>query len=841
MPKSAPEEKPLPDARFLRRGAGALVIVLALALAAMLATALVVGSVDRRSTEDALQGRADETARSIDLKLSAYHAAVLTVAESFELRDGFDPARIELLARRVGDVFGGWFVITSGDEQVFQLMNTLTPEGTLFGPYPRTDRPELIRAEEESLQLGRSVTSDAFFGRLANQLIVATVTAITLPDDTPASLGFVATLDDINAWLMETELAENEFAAIADGSRRVIARSQDNADFLLAGLPDWYIAFSEGRDSGVSVGPPVYGGAPRLFAMRRLEVAPGWTLAVSQPLPLPLSAFYRSAWPALSGLMVLLVSGSIATLVLGRRRDRDEARRAAREVAERERLLGEVRASDARKSRLMAVLAHDLRTPLVAMLGGLDMFKAHLDTPPQQRTLDRLKADGHGMLTLIDDVLELARLGAGEARLRPEPFVPIALLTQVGDLVRPSAERHGTEVTVQVDDSPMLIGDVASLRRVLLNFATNAVKATRGGSIRISATLGSAGADGRTVTFAVTDTGCGIAPDDIPRLFRDFGMLERDNTRADGTGLGLAICRRLATAMGGEVGVESALGEGSRFWLRVTLPEADDAAPKAESDPDDPSAVLSGLKVLVAEDHDIVRQLTCSNLTRAGMLPTEAADGATAVELAEAEEFDLILMDLQMPHLDGDEAAARIRGGGGPSAKARIICVTAHQSPEIALMLSDLAFDACARKPLNLTQLAALMQGRPAPSVAITFLEDFDTDNLIQLRKSDGGALLTRTLKSFAAEIETTRTDLAKLIARRDLLKAGCLVHKLVGFADILGARKLSGELRKFEELIRDDDIEDLEEALEWIDDVMAKTGVQVQRLIEETNRESQA
>jgi signal transduction histidine kinase/DNA-binding response OmpR family regulator len=504
-------------------------------------------------------------------------------------------------------------------------------------------------------------------------------------------------------------------------------------------------------------------------------------------------------------------------------------------------LLTEVRAADARKSRLMAVLAHDLRTPLVAMLAGLDLFRTRFDKQPQKQILHRLKAEGHGMLNLIDDVLELARLGAGEARLRPEPFAPIALLTQIGDLVRVSAERHGTEVTVQVDDLPMLRADVASLRRVILNFATNAVKATRGGNIRLSATLGAVGTDGLTVTFAVTDTGRGIALQDIPRLFRDFGMLERDGPTADGTGLGLAICRRLATAMGGEVGVESALGEGARFWLRVTLPEADNAVSEADGETDDASAVLVGLKVLVVEDHDIIRKLTCANLARAGMLPTEAADGEIAVELAEAEaeEFDLILMDLQMPRLNGDEAAARIWGGGGPSARARIICVAAHQSPKIALMLSDLAFDACVRKPLDLSQLAALMQGRATSSTTAVSQEDFDADNLAQLRETDGGALLIRTLKSFAADIETTRTDLAALIAKRDTVGAGRLVHKLVGFADILGARTLSTELRKFDGLISEDDIEVLEEALEGIDEVMARTRVQVDRLIEKTERQN--
>lgn len=222
------------------------------------------------------------------------------------------------------------------------------------------------------------------------------------------------------------------------------------------------------------------------------------------------------------------------------------------------------------------------------------------------------------------------------------------------------------------------------------------------------------------------------------------------------------------------------------------------------------------------------------NLARAGMLPTEAADGIVAVELAEAKKFDLILMDLQMPRLDGDQAAARIRGGDGPSARARIFCVTAHQSPEIALMLRNLAFDACVRKPLDLAQLAALMQEIPTSSTATMSLEDFDADNLKQLRKTDGGALLTRTLKGFAAEIETTRTDLAEMISKRDTLEAGRLIHKLVGLGDVVGARTLSAELRKFEDLIRDDDIVALEGALEWIDDIMAKTRVQLDHLIAE-------
>lgn len=818
----------------LRRGVlVATALVLALTLATTVATTFVVGSVERRSTEDALQRRAYSIGQTIDLKLTTYRSALLTVAESSALREDFDLVEIERLARRVGALFGGWVLVGTGGDTLEVLMSTAREDGAVPPPVLRTALPEVMRAEAESLRSGGVAVSDVFLGGASGRPVVTLTSAIESPEITGAFIYFSVPMDDITIWLMEAELEDGEFAALADGSRRVIARSKDNEDFLLVDLPEWYIAFSEGRDSGIAVGPPAYGGAARIFAMQRLEVAPGWTLAISRPQPNRLSAVYLSPWPMLSGIVVLLLGSAIAGLSLDRRRV--QAHAAAREV-----LLTEVRAADTRKARLMAVLAHDLRTPLVAMLGILDLFRTQLDKPPQVRMLHRLKADGHGMLTLIDDVLELARLGAGEARLRPEPFAPITLLTQIGDLVRPSAERHGTEIVVQVDGLPMLRGDVASLRRVLLNFATNAVKATRGGSVQISASRGAAGTEGRTVTFAVIDTGRGIAPEDMPRLFRDFGMLERDGPIADGTGLGLAICRRLATAMGGEVGVESTLGKGSRFWLRVTLPEADNAVSDPDGETDDPLAVLAGLKVLVAEDHDIIRQLTCANLARAGMLPTEAADGLVAVELAESAEFDLILMDLQMPRLDGDEAAARIRGGDGPSARARIVCVTAHQSPKIALMLSDLAFDACVRKPLDLTQLAALMQGISPSLTAAVSLEDFKADNLTQLREIDGGVLLTRTLKGFAAEIETTRTDLAALIGKRDTVEAGRLVHKLVGLGDILGARTLSAELRKFEDLIRDDDIEVLEGALEWIDGIMAKTRVQVDHLIEETERQGE-
>jgi signal transduction histidine kinase/FixJ family two-component response regulator/HPt (histidine-containing phosphotransfer) domain-containing protein len=813
-------------------------LVLALTLGAMVFTTYLVGRADRSNMETELQKRATEIARSIDLQLRTYMAALETIAQSSSLREAFDLGRVEGEARRVGQLFGGWFVITAGGdgETIQQLMNTLRPEGTLAPPASRTNYPELMRAEAESIRLRRGVVSDAFKGRLANELIVSVVTVIDTDLAPSTVLGFVVSLRDITNWLEKAALAEDGFAAIADGARRVIARSRDNQEFLLVDLPDWYVSYSEGRNIGVTVGPPVGGGAPRLFAMQRLEVAPGWTLTVSRPPPLLVEAALNSAWPALSGLLVLLLGGGIASLLIDRKRAKSAAAQAAGEAAERGRLLNAVRAADARKARLMAVLAHDLRTPLVAVLGALDLFRADQNRASQDRLLDRVMRDGHGMLQLIDDVLELARLGAGEARLRPEPFTPVALLDEVANLVRPQAGLKGTVIEVQADAAPRLLGDLMALRRVILNFTTNAVKATRGGSIRLSATLDGVGAGGHSLTFAVSDTGCGIAAADVPRLFRDFGMLERDGITADGTGLGLAICRRLATAMGGQVGVESAVGEGSRFWLRVTLPDANDTAPALDDVEENSLAVLAGLRVLVAEDHDTIRQVTCANLARFGALPTEAADGDIAVTLAESTKFDVILMDLRMPRLDGGKAAARIRRDTGPSRQARIIGVTAHQRSEIAVMLSDLAFDACLQKPINLRSLAALLQGAAPPAPASGPSEDFDPDNLEYLRQLDGGALFAGTLKEFSAQIETSKTKLASLIADGDIVGAGRLAHKLIGFCAILGAGTLLAELRDFEALIDAGDIEALGGAFERIDNVMSKTRTKVDRLIEESN-----
>ena len=457
------------------------------------------------------------------------------------------------------------------------------------------------------------------------------------------------------------------------------------------------------------------------------------------------------------------------------------------------------KAADMRKSRLMAILAHDLRTPLVAVLGALDVLRSEeQDEMAREHVLERIERDGHGMLQLIDDVLELARLGSGELVLRPERFSAASLIYDTAELIRPLAARNQTEVVVDIEEMPHLFGDVMALRRVLMNFATNAVKATESGTITLSVKARAQGAEFFTVNFAVSDTGCGLAPENIPLIFRDFGTLDREDGVAGSTGLGLAICRRLAAAMGGEIGVESTPGLGSCFSLSVKLPEAP-AEPRFSPAAPDPKAKLAGLRVLVAEDHETIRWITCSKLATCGAQAVEARDGIEAVERATKEKFDLILMDLRMPRLDGAAAAARIRLEGGPSSGAWIIAVTSHQNATTAALMSDLTLDACLPKPLDFNLLSAILRGETVAPERPDNDALFNPATLSELRAIDGGKLLDRALQSLIREISEAETELPVLLANGDINTAARLAHKLAGGCDVLGACALGNALRAFE------------------------------------------
>ncbi|MDO8901145.1 MAG: PAS domain S-box protein [Phenylobacterium sp.] len=383
--------------------------------------------------------------------------------------------------------------------------------------------------------------------------------------------------------------------------------------------------------------------------------------------------------------------------------DFDERKRQELALVEAERA---AQAGAEAKAQFLANMSHEIRTPMNGVLGVLHLLKAESLSPDGRRMLEEALSCGQMLAELLNDVIDISRIEAGRLDLAYEALDPAALAEGVASLLAPQAQERGLEITVQC--APNLgwrLGEPTRLRQALFNLVGNAVKFTLRGHVQVRASL-TGPPEAPRLRFEVEDSGVGIPLEVQPRIFQRFDQGDASTTRQfGGSGLGLTITQRLAELMGGEVGFRSVPGVGSTFWLEVPADAAQAPIPSAPAAA--PQDVLGGLRILVVEDNPTNRMIAIRLLESLGAKVETAADGYLGVEAATRGGHDLVLMDVQMPGIDGVEATRRIRALPGPERETPIIALTANVMSHQRQAYEAAGMDGVVGKPISPAMLLA--------------------------------------------------------------------------------------------------------------------------------------
>ena len=477
-------------------------------------------------------------------------------------------------------------------------------------------------------------------------------------------------------------------------------------------------------------------------------------------------------------------------------------------LEQREKLLAQLRestkaaeAASRAKSDFLAVMSHEIRTPMTGVLGMADLL-SNADLPAKERAyVAGIRTSGRHLLALINDILDFSRMEAGKLELESIEFGLPEMLEQVRSVLAPEAALRGLDLCFDLDthSPPVLCGDPTRLKQVLVNLVWNGIKFTPKGSVSVTvsrcAPEDHAGKNQRErFRFEVRDTGIGIAADRQAILFQAFSQADSSTTRQyGGSGLGLAICKNLVQAMGGEIGVESVPGIGSRFWFEVPLGVSERTSIPAKAG--DVLVETESRRVLLVEDVEVNQVLITDMLRAHGHDVTLAKNGMEAVDLAAKEAFDLVLMDVQMPVMDGVEATRHIRQLPPPAGEVPVLALSANVMATEQARYMAAGMNGALAKPVDWVQLFEALaryggSGTKPADRAGKADTPIDLAVLAQLQDIQGqaGGLTLKLAGIFKRDTGQRLNELRHAIGCTDAPATARIAHAIKGSAANLGA-----------------------------------------------------